>query len=74
MNKENRIDLYLVMIKDVCYMCEPIGMYTTYKLAIDNLLFLKANYPNKHFFIVKWDFTDVDSLCDKCMNNLKSLL
>lgn len=74
MNKDNRIDLYLVMIKDVCYMCEPIGMYTSYKLAIDNLLLLKTNYPNKHFFIVKWDFTDVDSLCNKCMNNLKSLL
>lgn len=74
MNIEKQDDLYIVMMEDVCHMCEPICMYTTYKLAMDNLLFLKANYPNVNFFIVKWDFTDVDSLCNKCMNNLKSLL
>lgn len=74
MSKDKQNNLFIVFMKDVCYMCEPIGMYTTYKIALDNLLFLKANYPNMHFYIVKWDFTDVDSLCDKCMKNLKSLL
>lgn len=74
MNKEKQIDLYLVMMEDVCYKYEPIGMYETYIFAMENLLFLKANFPNVHFFIVHWDFADVDSLCDKCMNNLKSLL
>lgn len=74
MNKEQQSKLYLILMEDVCHMCEPICMYTTYKLAMDNLLFLKSNYPNIHFFIVKWDCADVDSLCDRCMNNLKSLL
>lgn len=74
MNNNQQNNLFIVLMEDVCHMCEPIGMYTTYKLAMDNLIFLKANYPSMNFFIVKWDFTDVDSLCDKCMHNLKSLL
>ena len=74
MNKEQQRKLYLILMEEVCYMCEPIGMYESYKLAMENLLFLKANYSNIHFFIMKWDFADVDALCHKCMNNLKSLL
>lgn len=74
MKKDNQNDLYLILMEDVCKMCEPIGMYESYKLAMENLVFLKANFPNVHFFIMKWDFTDVDALCNKCMNNLKSLL
>lgn len=74
MNKNKQSNLFVVLMEDVCHMCEPICMYTTYKLAMDNLLLLKSNYPNVHFFIMKWDFTDVDALCNKCMNNLKSLL
>lgn len=74
MNKEQQSNLYLILMEDVCNMCEPLGMYESYKLAMENLVFLKANFPNIHFFIMKWDFTDVDSLCNKCMNNLKSLL
>lgn len=74
MNKEQQSKLYLLLMEDVSHMCEPIGMYESYKLAMENLVFLKANYPNIHFFIMLWDFTDVDDLCNKCMNNLKSLL
>lgn len=74
MNKEKQNNLYLILMEDVCHMCEPIAMYETYKLAMENLVFLKANFPNVHFFLMLWDFTDVDSICSKCMNNLKSLL
>lgn len=74
MNKEQQSKFYLILMEDICHMCEPIAMYETYKLAMENLLFLKANFPNVHFFIMLWDFTDVDYLCNKCMNNLKSLL
>ena len=74
MNKDKQSKLFLVLMEDVCHMSEPIAMYTTYKLAMDNLLFLSKNFPHVHFFIMQWDFTDVDSLCNKCMNNLKSLL
>lgn len=74
MNKEQQSKLYLILMEDVCNMCEPIAMYENYKLAMENLVFLKANFPNVHFFIMLWDFADVDSLCNKCMNNLKSLL
>ena len=74
MSKDKQSNLFIVLMEDVCHMCEPIGVYTTYELAMDNLLSLKAYYRNMNFFIVKWDFTDVDSLFDKCMNNLKSLL
>lgn len=74
MNKEQQSKLYLILMEDVCNMCEPLGMYESYKLAMENLVFLKDNFPNVHFFIMKWDFTDVDALCNKCMINLKSLL
>lgn len=74
MNKEQQSKLYLILMEDVCNMCEPIAMYETCKLAMENLVFLKANFPNVHFFIMLWDFTDVDYLCNRCMNNLKSLL
>ena len=74
MSKDKQSKLYLILMDDVCHMCEPIAMYETYKLAMENLLLLKANFPNVHFFIMLWDFTDVDYLCNKCMNNLKSLL
>ena len=74
MSKDNQGKLFIVLMEDVCHMCEPIAIYTTYKLAMDNLLFLTANFPNVHFFIMLWDFSDADSLCNKCMNNLQSLL
>lgn len=74
MKKDNKNDLYLVMMEDVCHMCEPIGMNESFKLAMDDLLFLKTSFPNVHFFILHWDFADVDSICDKCINDLKSLL
>lgn len=74
MNKEQQSKLYLILMEDVCHMCEPLGMYESYKLAMENMVFLKANFPNVHFFIMHWDFADVDDLCNKCMNNLKSLL
>ena len=74
MNKEQQSKLYLILMEDVCHMCEPLGMYESYKLAMENMVFLKANFPNVHFFIMHWDFADVDSIFSKCMNNLKSLL
>lgn len=74
MNKEQQSKLYLILMEDVCHMCEPLGLYESYKLAMDNLLFLSTNFPHVHFFIMQWDFADVDSLCNKCMNNLKCLL
>ena len=74
MNKEQQSKLYLILMEDVSHMCEPIAMYETHKLAMENLVFLKANFPNVRFFIMLWDFADVDELCNKCMNNLKSLL
>lgn len=74
MNKEQQSKLYLILMEDVCNMCEPLGMYESYKLAMENLVFLKDNFPNVHFFILHWNFENVDALCNKCMNNLKSLL
>ena len=74
MSKDKQSKLYLILMEDVCHMYKPIVMSTTYKLAMENLLILRTNFPNVRFCIMLWDFYDVDSLSNKCMDNLTSLL